>query len=113
MNREFAFPGTRAKFAPDRVVDLQHIALVLEVDPAQRSLAGNITLRGSVIAPGTRAIELDAVELQIDVVTIGGAPAAFRHDGKRLRIELPATLVAGSELTIAIAYRGAPRRGLY
>src|SRR5688572_1585734 len=70
MSREFAFPGTRPKFAPDRVVDLQHIALVLDVDPAQRSLSGSVTLRGSVLAPGTRAIELDAVELQIDVVTV-------------------------------------------
>ena len=113
MSREFAFPGTRPKFAPDRIVDLQHIALVLDVDPAQRSLSGNVTLRGSVIAPGTRVLELDAVELQIDVVTVGSEAAAFRHDGKRLRIELPAPLVAGSEVTIAIAYRGAPRRGLY
>ena len=27
MTREFAFPGTRARWAPDRVVDIQHLAL--------------------------------------------------------------------------------------
>ena len=35
-------------------------------------------------------IELDAVELTIDKVTVGGKPATFRHDGKKLRVELPA-----------------------
>ncbi|MEJ7598300.1 MAG: M1 family aminopeptidase [Kofleriaceae bacterium] len=113
MNREFAFPGTRAKFAPDRLVDIQHLALVLEVDPAARTVTGSVTLRSAVIAPDLRALELDAVELQIDKVTVNGDAARFRHDGKRLRIELAVSPPIGAELTIAVDYRGAPRRGLY
>ncbi|MDB4957834.1 MAG: Peptidase rane alanine aminopeptidase [Myxococcales bacterium] len=113
MSREFAFPGTRPRYAPDRVVDIQHIALVLDVDPAKRTVAGSATLRGMVIAPSTKHIELDAVELAIDKVLVGGKPAEFRHDGKKLRVVLPAPLATGSELAIAIDYKGAPRRGLY
>jgi aminopeptidase N len=113
MTREFAFPGTRARWAPDRVVDIQHLALELAVDPATRSVAGTATLRVAVIASDARTIELDAVELTIERVTIGGAEAGFRHDGRKLRVELPAEIHAGSELVIAVAYRGAPRRGLY
>ncbi|HEY5927990.1 MAG TPA: hypothetical protein VIV11_40165, partial [Kofleriaceae bacterium] len=63
MAREFAFPGTRPRFAPDRVVDIQHIALVLDVDPTKRTVAGTATLRAMVIAPNTKVVELDAVEL--------------------------------------------------
>ena len=113
MNREFAFPGTRAKFAPDRVVDIRHLALELEVDPRQRTMAGTATLRCAVIAPGTRAVELDAVELQIERVTAGGVEVPFRHDGRRLRVELAAPLATGAELVLAVTYRGTPRRGLY
>jgi aminopeptidase N len=113
MNREFAFPGTRARYAPDRTVDVQHIALVLDVDPPARTVAGTATLRCSVIAPDTKVVELDAVELTIDKVTANGTAAAFRHDGRRLRVELPRTAAAGAELVLAVAYRGAPRRGLY
>ncbi|MGE0547264.1 MAG: M1 family aminopeptidase [Kofleriaceae bacterium] len=113
MNREFAFPGTRQKWAPDRVVDIQHIALVLDVDPANRTVAGTVTLRAAVIAPDTKAVELDAVELSIESVTVGGNAAAFRHDGKKLRVELPKPLATGAELVVAVNYRGAPRRGLY
>ncbi|TMQ11914.1 MAG: peptidase M1 [Deltaproteobacteria bacterium] len=113
MTREFAFPGTRPRWAPDRVVDIQHLALVLDVDPTRRSVTGTVTLRCRVIADDTRAVELDAVELIIERVTANDAAAAFRNDGKKLRVELPRPAPAGSELVLAIAYRGAPRRGLY
>jgi aminopeptidase N len=113
MTREFAFPGTRARFAADRVVDIHHIELVLDVDPTKRTLSGTATLRATVIAPDTRRVELDAVELAIDKVTVGGKAATFRHDGRKLRVELPAVLAAGAELAIAVDYKGAPRRGLY
>jgi aminopeptidase N len=113
MNREFAFPGTRARWAPDRVVDIAHIGLEIEVDPTKRTVAGIATLRSTVIAPDTRVVELDAVELTIDKVTVGGKDAAFRHDGKKLRIELGKPLAAGADLVIAVAYRSSPRRGLY
>ncbi len=113
MNREFAFPGTRPRWAPDRAIDIDHIALVIEVDPTQRTVAGTVTLRGSVIAPDTRVIELDAVELAIDSVIVGGTPAMYRHDGRKLRIELAKPMGTGAELTIGVGYHGTPRRGLY
>jgi aminopeptidase N len=113
MTREFAFPGTRPRWAPDRVVDIEHLALVLDVDPAARSVAGTATLRCRALASETRSVELDAVELTIERVAVGGAPAAFRHDGKKLRIELPGPIAAGAELVVTVTYRGAPRRGLY
>ena len=113
MTREFAFPGTRARWAPDRIVDIQHLALELDVDPALRSVAGTATLRVRVIAAGTRAVELDAVELTIEQVTVGVDPAGFRHDGKKLRVALAEPAAPGAELVIAVHYRGTPRRGLY
>ncbi|HTR54862.1 MAG TPA: M1 family aminopeptidase [Kofleriaceae bacterium] len=113
MSRDFAFPGTRPHYARDRVVDIQHIALVLDVDPGKHIVSGTATLRGVAIAAGARSVELDAVELTVERVTANGETAKFRHDGKKLRVELPAPLAAGAALTLAIAYRGAPRRGLY
>jgi aminopeptidase N len=82
VTREFAFPGTRPRYAPDRVVDIQHIALVLEVDPAKRTVAGTATLRCAVIATGSKVVELDAVELLIEKVSVNGKPAGFRYDGR-------------------------------
>ncbi|MEO8554215.1 MAG: M1 family metallopeptidase, partial [Kofleriaceae bacterium] len=112
MAREFAFPGTQPKFAPDRVVDILHILLELEIDPEARTVAGTATLRAAALAP-TSFVELDAVELAIDKVTANGKPAPFRHDGKKLRIELAKPLEPANELVLAITYHGSPRRGLY
>jgi len=113
MTREFAFPGTRARWAPDRVVAIQHLALELDIDPANRRVAGTASLRIKAIAADTRVVELDAVELAIERVAVDGADVTFRHDGKKLRVELPAPAAIGSELVIAVTYQGAPRRGLY
>ena len=111
MAREFAFPGTQPKFAPDRVVDIVHILLEIEVDPSARTVAGTATLRATALTP-TSSVELDAVELQIESVHANSKKALFRHDGRKLRIDTPA-LAIDDELVLDIAYRGAPRRGLY
>ncbi|MEZ4368256.1 MAG: M1 family aminopeptidase [Kofleriaceae bacterium] len=113
MSREFALPHSRPRWAPDRVVDVEHLRLVLEVDPAARRLAGRATLTVAVIAPGTRWVELDAVELTIEAVAVDGAAAPFVADGHRLRVDLGAPLGAGVRRAIEVRYHGAPRRGLY
>ncbi len=111
MSREFAFPGTQPKFARDRVVDIVHILLEIEIDPIERTVAGTATLRATALSR-TSFVELDAVELRIESVHANGAEAPFRHDGKKLRIATP-PLVPGDKLVLAVVYRGAPRRGLY
>jgi aminopeptidase N len=113
MAREFALPGTRPRWAPDRVVDVEHIRLVLDLDPDARRLRGTAYLTVRVIAPATRFVELDAVELEIASVTSGDAALDFRHDGRRLRVDLGDARAAGDQLTLDVAYGGSPRRGLY
>src|SRR5436190_1374756 len=70
MPREFALPGTRPKYARDRVVDVEHLKLVLDVDPDARKVSGVAHLQCAVIAAGTRWVELDAVELAIAPVEV-------------------------------------------
>ncbi|MBP9208423.1 MAG: HEAT repeat domain-containing protein [Kofleriaceae bacterium] len=113
MSRPFAFPGTRPRFAADRVVDIEHLRLTLTVDPAARTLRGSVALTITVLAPDTRWVELDAVELTIEAVSTGGRPLGHAHDGRRLRVDLGVARPAGETLTLDITYHGAPRRGLY
>ncbi|MEZ4362213.1 MAG: M1 family metallopeptidase [Kofleriaceae bacterium] len=113
MSREFAFPGTRPRFAPDRVVDIEHLALRLRLDLPGRSLEGEAELVFRVIAPATQWIELDAVELSVRRVSLADEALEFRHDGRRLRVRLPTPQAEGARHRLVIAYAGAPRRGLY
>ncbi len=116
MPREFALPGTRARYAPDRALDLGHYRLAVELFPDERRLTGTTTITATVITAGLRRVELDAVDLEIAAVRVDGAAVAgrgFAHDGQRLRIELGRARAKGDVLTLAIDYAARPRRGLY
>src|SRR5580704_13358655 len=111
--RDFAFPGTRPRYAADRVVDIQHVALALDVDLDKRAIVGTARLRTVAIAPRVTAIELDAVELAIEKVVVNGKAAAFRHDGRKLYVTVAPAATTGATVELAIDYRATPRRGLY
>jgi aminopeptidase N len=113
MTREFALPGTRPRWAPDRTVDVEHIKLVLDLDPVARLVAGTASLTLSVIAPRTRHVVLDAVELTIESVRADGSDLGFKHDGRKLRVDLGADKAIGDRVTIDVGYQGSPRRGLW
>ena len=117
MPREFALPGTRARYAPDRAIDLGHYRIAVELFPEQRRITGTTTITATVITPGLSRLELDAVELEIGAVSVDGVELrpghGFAHDGQRLRIELGLARARGDTLTIAIGYGARPRRGLY
>ena len=109
MPREFALPGTRARYAPDRALDLGHYRLAVALFPDERRLTGTTTITATVITPGLARVELDAVDLEIAAVRVDGAAGGFAHDGQRLRIELGAARAKGAPLTLEIDYAARPR----
>mgnify|MGYP003632746846 FL=1 len=113
MPREFALPGTKARYAPDRPFDVQHYKLDLELDIEAKSFSGTCTIRLAPVSPDQTYVELDAVELDILRVCEDGDERSFSHDGKTLRIHFAEAAVAGLPLEIAIEYAAVPRRGLY
>lgn len=113
MPREFALPGTQARYAPDRPFDVQHYALDLRLDIEAKSFSGNCKIRIAAIAPEQTYVELDAVELDILRVHRDGTDLSFRHDGQRLRVTFPEPLATGQPLELSIDYAAVPRRGLY
>jgi aminopeptidase N len=95
-------------------VSLAHLRLEVQLDLERRSVAGRSTLALAVRRDDLRAIELDAVEMAIDEVLVDERPApGFSYDGEKLRIELGRAHARGTRLTVAVAYRCSPRRGLY
>ncbi|HVV82356.1 MAG TPA: M1 family aminopeptidase [Kofleriaceae bacterium] len=114
MPREFALPGTRARYAPDRAIDVEHYRIAVDLHPQERRIDGTTTITAVVVAGGLRHVELDAVELELEAVTVDGEPAAgFAHDGQRLRVDLGGARARGDRLTLVVRYRAQPRRGLY
>jgi aminopeptidase N len=98
--------------APMRAVDVLHYAAYLEPDIAGKRLGGHELISLVVLAAGTRDIEFDAGELDIDRVHEHGQALEFEKSGQRLRVRLARPAAAGTRHEIAIDYQGAPRFGL-
>ena len=112
--RPFALPGDQPHWPRDREFDLKHIRLEIALDPENRALSGTADHTLSAINDGLTAVELDAVELQIEAVTSAeGASLDHSCEGGKLRVRLGSPLKAGEETTLHIAYSCTPRRGLY
>jgi aminopeptidase N len=119
MPRPFALPGTRARYAPDRVVDVEHVKLELLISQRhfdEQRLEGTCAITLTPFPGSVSVLELDAVDLEIRGVTLdapGRESLRHDHDGRRLRIHFARPLAAGQSTTLVIAYAAAPRRGLY
>jgi aminopeptidase N len=112
--KEFALPGARPQYMPDKPGNVEHIALIVSIDLEAKSLTGTCRIRLRVIDGGVRTLRLDAVEMRVSAVSIDGAGSAFMHDGKQLTLELAQAPEAEQVLEIAIQYQvEKSRRGIY
>lgn len=113
-HRSFELPGARPHYNPDRPGQVEHIFLDLDFDIPQQSYRGTCSIRLNPVRSGIERLTLDAVNLAIDGVQVGETPQAFDYDGEQLQVQLSAPTVAGTPMTLAIAYHVVqPQRGLY
>jgi aminopeptidase N len=124
-------PTVPEPFQPggDRPVDIQHIKLDLKVDLPGKTVTGTAFLRFGTLLP-VKSLALDAVGFEVQQVLLGTlinhkdrdnpeqekprVPLTFRHDGKKLNVELPAEWPADREGWLVIDYRvRQPRQGLF
>ncbi len=113
-SKAFPLPGDEPQWPRDRVCNLRHTKLEIDLDVEARRISGVATHTLSPINDGLASLEMDAVELDITGVLLeGGGDLSFTASGGKLNIDLGRTWNAGEELTIAITYGAQPRRGLY
>jgi aminopeptidase N len=104
--------GVEARYAPDRVADIRHIRLELQVDPRARTLKGTATHRLAPLARPLKRLPLNLKELTVDAVTMDGRALDFQHQGGVLDIRFKPALPVGREVEVSIRYHGSPRTGL-
>jgi len=113
MPRPFAAPGTRTHFVGDRPARLAHVRLEWDLDLARKRLSGTATLTLVARRDRLTALTFDAVELDVESVTVDGRTAGFDSDGEKLRVVCPEPPPEGAKVEVAIRYACQPRRGLY
>ena len=110
MKREFALPGTVAKYAPDRRFDIQHYRIAVDLDVPNKRISGSCRIEMTPLADGYQWITLDAVELDIAKVSWNGTALTFSTDGKLLRVDLGKRTATGEAIALEITYSAQPRR---
>jgi aminopeptidase N len=100
-------------YAPSRDYDLQDIRTHLWFDGASRQFRGEVTERVAALRAGVVDLKFDSVGLNIQDVTVDGAPSKFSTTDAQLIVSLARPTTRGERHEILIRYSGQPKRGLY
>ncbi|MDJ0707566.1 MAG: M1 family metallopeptidase [Leptolyngbyaceae cyanobacterium MO_188.B28] len=113
-HKSFELPGARPHYTPDRPGQVEHIALDLTLDIPNRSYQGVCQIRLTPVRDKIDRLTLDAINLQIQSVTVDDARQAFDCDGEQLCIHLNQATLAGQPILLSINYQvNQPQRGIY
>lgn len=112
--RQFALPGARLRYGPDKTVDVLHIDLYLEPDLQNAAMRGVCTTTVRAFDEPVRYIELDAVDLTVERVEMNGAELQYTNSGRKLRVEFGDAIAPEAQATFAVTYSlHRPRHGMF
>ncbi|PID81192.1 hypothetical protein CSB20_03745 [bacterium DOLZORAL124_64_63] len=95
--------------AHDRGIDVLSYDLVLDLDPQERRLTGEVAIGMVALVEGLTRVHLDLVdELTCLAIVQGGRPAVFTHGGDSLLVDLAAPLSTTRPETLRVRYEGRP-----
>ncbi|MBI3557942.1 MAG: HEAT repeat domain-containing protein [Deltaproteobacteria bacterium] len=112
---QFFIPEAKPQFAPDRLVDVEHIKLELTVDLPSKTLKGTCTTDFRAVAPAVGKISFDATDLIVEqVFDASGGELRFDQQPKKLTVYLRKAPQPGEHGKVIIKYGVTePRAGLY
>src|SRR5256714_5808370 len=101
------------KYAPDREVNILHLALDVTPDFKQRTLEGKATLKFKSMAKPARELKLDAVDLTVHSLTATEKIQGYEVTDEKLIITFAEPIPPGKEASVTISYHAEPAQGLY
>ncbi len=101
------------KYAPDRRVDILHLALDVTPDFKRRTVAGTATLTFKPIATPLEELRLDAVELRVESVTSSESLLGHQITDSQIVFTFASPIPVGKEARVTVVYSAEPVKGLY
>ncbi len=93
---------------------MKHVKLVITLDFDQETIAGTAYTTFSALYEEVRTVSFDAIELQIEKVSLENGPElVYTTTGKKLIVTLDRIYHHGEVFTIAVQYNAKPRSGLH
>lgn len=100
-------------YAPDREVQVLHLALDATPDFKRRTVEGKATIRFKPILLPVRELRLDAIDFNVHTVTATEKIQGYQVTEEKLIITFAAEIPAGKETTVTVTYQAEPKLGLY
>src|SRR5438445_37776 len=101
------------KYAPDREVEVLHLALDVTPNFQQRTVRGQATWQFKPILKPVRELKLDAVDLTLQSVTATEKIQGYQATDKEVIVTFAEPIPPGRETSLAITYQAEPMQGLY
>jgi len=101
------------KYAPDREVQVLHLALDVTPDFHKRTIEGMATLEFKPLMKPVRTLKLDAVELNVRSVTATEKIQGYETSDDKLIITFAEPIPVDRTASVTIAYQAEPTLGLY
>jgi aminopeptidase N len=101
------------KYAPDREVEILHLALDVTPDFKRRTVEGKATLKFKPLGKPVSELKLDAVDLDVHSVTSTEKILSYDLTGEKVIITFAAPIPPGKEASVTISYQAEPTQGLY
>ena len=101
------------KYAPDRDVQVLHLALDVTPDFKHRTIEARAVLRFAPVAFPARELRLDAVDLDVHSVTSSEPIQAWQVTSEHLVVTFSQPITAQKQVTLTVTYSAEPAEGLY
>src|SRR5260370_15525103 len=101
------------KYAPDREVQVLHLALDISPDFKRRTVSGKATVQFRPTANPVQACQLDEVDLNVHSVTATEKIQAYQVTDDKVIVTFAEPLTSGKEASLTITYDAEPGKGLY
>jgi len=101
------------KYAPDRTVDILHVAIDVTPDFKARTIKGVASIRFAPIAKELREFSLDAMDLRVSSVSADKAISDYSVTDEKIAITFRQPIPPDQETTVVVTYEAEPKQGLY
>ena len=101
------------KYAPDREVQMVHLALDVTPDFRERTITATASLRLKPVLLPVREVKFDAVDLDVKSLSATETVQAYQATEKQVIVTFAEPIPADKEVTVTVTYAATPKRGLY
>ena len=101
------------KYAPDREVQMQHLALNVTPDFTNRTIRGEATLTFAAVSKPVSEVKLDSIDLTVDDVNCSEKLQGYEVTREKIIVTFATPLPVGKATTVTIKYHAEPKSGLY